>query len=127
MMMSTSQTKAAALSGPERLKQNERTACRVIEGKAVVITIDRNQVHVLNGVASRVWELADGRPIQAIVDVIVAEFEVERAQAQLDVCRFAEQLVSLGAASVSGAALEGGPYGGTALGASMGARGKATA
>jgi hypothetical protein len=121
-MMSTIQAKVAALSGPERLSQNERTACRVIDGKAVVITIDRNQVHVLNGVATRVWELADGRPIDAIVETIVAEFEVERAQARLDVCGFAEQLVSLGAARVSGAEPQ---QGSRARGASAGgARGK---
>lgn len=88
------------LSGPERLLQNERTACRVIDGKAVVITIDENQVHVLNGVGTRVWELADGRPLDAIVDAIVEEFEVERGQAALDVCAFAERLIAVGAARV---------------------------
>ena len=35
------------LSGGERLLQNERTASRVIDGKAVVITIDQNELHVL--------------------------------------------------------------------------------
>lgn len=89
------------LSGPARLVQHERTASRVIGGKAVVITIDENQVHVLNGVGTRVWELADGRPLDAIVDAIVDEFEVERAQAMLDVCRFAERLVAVGAARVA--------------------------
>jgi len=97
-MMSKSQGRAAPLSGQERLKQNERTACRVIDGKAVVITIDRNQVHVLNGVATRVWELADGRCLDAIAEQLVLEFEVEQQRARQDVCRFAEQLVALDAA-----------------------------
>ncbi len=100
-MKTESQAENARASGPERLTQNERTACRVIDGKAVVITIDRHQVHVLNGVGSRVWQLADGRPIDAIVDEIVAEFDVEREQATLDVCHFAEQLIALGAARLS--------------------------
>lgn len=90
------------LSGPERLLQNERTACRVIGGKAVVITIDHNQVHVFNSVGTRVWELADGRSLDSIVDAIVDEFEVERSQARLDVCAFAERLLALGAARVAG-------------------------
>lgn len=90
------------LSGLERLLQNERTACRVIGGKAVVITIDHNQVHVFNSVGTRVWELADGRPIDSIVEAIVDEFEVERAQAARDVRRFAERLVAIGAARVAG-------------------------
>jgi hypothetical protein len=88
------------LSGLERLLQNERTACRVIGGKAVVITIEENQVHVLNSVGTRVWELCDGRPLEAIVDEIVREFEVERATARLDVCAFAERLIAVGAARV---------------------------
>lgn len=125
--MSTSQVSAARLSGSELLTQNERTACRVIEGKAVVITIDRNQVHVLNSVATRVWELADGRPLDAIAAAIVAEFEVEPAQARLDVCGFAAQLVSLGAARFSGAALDGEGPRAAGQGGALDARGKARA
>jgi hypothetical protein len=90
------------LDTSERLSQNERTACRIIDGKAVVITIDENQVHVLNPVGTRVWQLADGRSLEAIIDQVVAEFEVERDQAALDVCRFAAELVAVGAARVSG-------------------------
>ena len=97
-MMSKSQGRAAPLSGQERLKQNERTACRVIDGKAVVITIDRNQVHVLNSVATRVWELADGRSLTAIAEQLVLEYEVDPQRAWEDVCAFAEQLVALDAA-----------------------------
>jgi hypothetical protein len=89
------------LSGAERLRQCERTASRVIDGKAVVITIDRNELHVLNAVGTRVWELADGRPLSAIVDDIVREFAVEREQAAVDVCAFAAQLVSVGAAQIT--------------------------
>jgi len=91
----------ARLSGAERLRQCERTASRVIDGKAVVITIDRNELHVLNPVGTRVWELADGRPLCAIVDDIVREFAVERERAALDVCTFARQLLSVGAAQIS--------------------------
>jgi hypothetical protein len=90
------------LTGSERFTQNERTACRIIDGKAVVITIDANQVHVFNAVGTRVWQLADGRSLAAIIDDVVAEFEVERERAALDVCRFAAQLVALGAAHIDG-------------------------
>ncbi len=91
------------LSGAERLEQCERTACRVIDGKAVVIAIDRNQVHVLNSVGTRVWELADGRPLDAIISEIVVEFEVDKERAALDVSAFAEQLIAIGAARIAGA------------------------
>jgi len=92
----------ARLSGAERLRQCERTASRVIDGKAVVITIDHNQLHVLNAVGTRVWELADGRPLSDIVDDVVREFAVDRERAALDVCTFAEQLLAVGAAEIAG-------------------------
>ena len=89
------------LSGCDRLVQHERTACRVIDGKAVVIAIDQNQVHVLNGVGTRVWELCDGRPLEAIVTQIVTEFEVEHERAESDVRAFARRLLAVGAARVN--------------------------
>jgi hypothetical protein len=79
------------------LRQSERTACRVIDGKAVVITIDQNQLHVLNAVGTRVWELADGRSFEQVVAGIVREFEVEPERARLDVQGFVEQLLAMGA------------------------------
>ena len=98
---------SATLPESALLCQSERTACRVIDGKAVVITIDHNQVHVFNSVGTRVWELADGRPLDAIVDAIVGEFEVEPERARLDVYAFAERLVALGAASIQAGAPQG--------------------
>ena len=83
-----------------RLSQSERTASRVIEGKAVVITVDHNELHVLNSVGTRVWELADWRPLAAIVEAIVSEFEVEAERALPDVRRFVEELVAVGAVQV---------------------------
>ena len=90
------------LDSLQRLRQNQRTACRVIDGKAIVITIDQNQLHVLNGVGTRIWGLCDGRSLNAIVDVIVDEFEVERDRALQDVREFAGRLVVLGAAHIVG-------------------------
>jgi hypothetical protein len=87
----------AAVPESALLFQSERTACRVIDGKAVVITIDQNQLHVLNSVGTRVWELADGRSFEQIVSGIVDEFEVEPARARPDVQSFVEQLLALGA------------------------------
>ncbi len=98
--MTEIQTIELELAGPERLTQNDRTACRVIGGQAVVITIDHNQVHVFNEVGTRVWELCDGRSLDAIVDEIVSEFEVERDRAARDVRAFAERLVAVGAARI---------------------------
>ncbi|HET9955196.1 MAG TPA: PqqD family protein [Polyangiaceae bacterium] len=90
-----------ALSGAESIEQCDRTASRVIDGKAVIITIDRNELHVLNDVGTFVWQLADGRSLSAIADEVVQEFDVDREQATLDVCAFAQQLCSVGAVTLS--------------------------
>jgi hypothetical protein len=82
------------------ISQSERTASRVIEGKAVVITVDQNELHVLNGVGTRVWQLLDGRGLDAVVATIVSEFEVDAERAAGDVRRFVEQLLSLGALQI---------------------------
>lgn len=89
------------LSGRERITQAERTASRNIDGRAVVISIDHNRVHALNAVGTRVWELCDGRTLDAIVDSVVDEFEVERTRAVHDVQAFAALLVDVGAARLS--------------------------
>ena len=45
------------------IRQAERTASRVIDGRAVVIVLDAQTLHTLNAVGTRVWELADGRSL----------------------------------------------------------------
>ena len=84
-------------------KGGMRFRLRDIDGKAVVITIDRNQLHVLNAVGTRVWQLMDGRSLSAIVGAIVEEFEVDRSRAASDVRAFAERLLAVGAARVGAA------------------------
>ncbi len=80
-----------------KVRQSRRTAARTIEGRAVVIVIDEQKLHTLNGVGTRVWELADGRSVGAIADQIATEFEVDRAVALRDVGRFVGELEALGA------------------------------
>jgi hypothetical protein len=90
-------TAPSELAPGQRLVQHERTAYRVIDGKAVVISIDANQVHVMNDVGTRVWQLCDGRALAQIIDQIVLEFEVEREQAARDVQAFVARLIAVGA------------------------------
>jgi len=92
---------ARVLSGRERIVRAERTASRTIDGRAVVISIDQNRVHVLNDVGTHVWEMCDGRTLDTIARDIVDRFEVEPERAALDVRAFAAQLVEVGAAELS--------------------------
>jgi len=48
-------------------------------------------------VGTRIWELCDGRNVSEIVRALVADYEVEPAQALSDVQRFVGELVQAGA------------------------------
>jgi hypothetical protein len=73
------------------------TASRLIAGEAVILSLDTKVLRGLNTVGSRVWDLIDGRrTLDDIVDVVVAEFDVDRAQAAQDVETFLRQLIDKG-------------------------------
>jgi len=73
------------------------TASRVIEGEAVILSLDTKVLRGLNPVGSRVWELIDGqRSVEEIAGLIVKEFEVERSQADKDVRGFVQELLDKG-------------------------------
>ncbi len=78
-------------------KRNERVAARVVEGKALIVVIDQKQLHTLNEVGTRVWELCDGRSMDAIAEALVEEFEVDKQTALRDVESFVRELRQLGA------------------------------
>jgi len=76
------------------LSKNPATAWRVIEGEAVILSLDSKVFRGLNSVGSRVWELIDGRrSVEEIVARIVAEFEVTPEIAARDVGVFIDQLL----------------------------------
>jgi hypothetical protein len=80
--------------------RSERIAYRVIGGEALVMVVDRKALHRLNDVGSRVFELCDGRSsVDAIVEAIVVEFEVDASTARADVESFITELAAAGAIS----------------------------
>jgi pyrroloquinoline quinone biosynthesis protein D len=84
-------------------RRNERVAARVVEGKALIVVIDEKKLHTLNEVGTRVWELCDGRSLDAIAAAIVDEFEVDVQTALRDVQRFVGELRALGALELESA------------------------
>ncbi len=71
------------------------TAWRVIEGEAVILSMDTKVLRGLNPVGSRVWELIDGqRSVEEIVGVIVQEFDVGQEAAARDVGDFVRELLA---------------------------------
>lgn len=90
--------------GPSTIvSQSSRTAARVVGGRAVVVVIDTQELHTLNEVGTYVWERATGRPIDAIVNDVMSEFDVSEGRATDDVVRFVEHLVRIGALVVEAA------------------------
>ena len=72
-------------------------AMRTLEGEAVVITLCDREVHFLNELGTAIWSYVDGRTrIDAIVDRVVGEFEVDRDRAASDVLEFLQELEAKG-------------------------------
>ena len=82
--------------------RNPQTAWRVIEGEAVILSMDTKVFRGLNAVGSRVWELIDGRrSVDEIAQMIANEFAVASDVAAYDVRAFVEQLLAKGLATAA--------------------------
>jgi hypothetical protein len=69
-------------------------AFRVIDEEGVVILARDGQVQVVNPVGARILELAqEPLGVEAIVAILVSEFEVSRDEAQTDAGEFVAQMV----------------------------------
>lgn len=77
--------------------RSPQTAWRVIEGEAVILSVDTKVFRGLNAVGSRVWELIDGaRSVAEIAATIAREFDVAPEVAARDVGAFVEALLAKG-------------------------------
>jgi hypothetical protein len=77
--------------------KNPKTAWRIIEGEAVILSLDTKVLRGLNPVGSRIWELIDGqRSLEEIVRLIVQEFDVTPEDAAQDVHAFTQELLDRG-------------------------------
>lgn len=83
-------------------RHSPRIAARVVEGVALVIVLEQQEVHRLDPVGSRIWELCDGRSVGEICDVVVFEFDVERSEALDDLRGFLHELAAKGAIVLEG-------------------------
>ena len=78
--------------GSKKLLQNEKVAYRVLEGSAVLVSPEDSLLYKLNPVATRIWELADGKnTIEAVSKVLSREFEVDQVTALRDTERMVRE------------------------------------
>ena len=88
----------------DRLVQKDSSiVSRRIADEVILVPIRRNLggvecLYTLNEVGARIWELIDGeRPLQALRDAIVEEFEVSQTEAEQHLTMLIEQLQEIGA------------------------------
>ena len=69
--------------------QNPETAARLIDDAMYVLHGETSELHALNDVGARIWDLADGsRSVAEIAETVEAEYEVEADRALADVLEF---------------------------------------
>ncbi len=72
-----------------------QVAGRLVDDQALLVLCEEGRVNVYNTVGTRVWELADGtRTLAAIVETVLAEYDVDRDRAEADVAAFVDLLVA---------------------------------
>lgn len=78
-------------------------AARMLDGEMMIMSARDSTLFNLNGVATAIWQAADGRtPLSEIIDhKICAEFDVEQGQALHDAEEFVKELASHGILLVS--------------------------
>jgi hypothetical protein len=70
---------------------------RLVGEETVLLDLASGMYFGLDGVGKRIWEsISEGKSLAETVDVIVAEYEVDREQAQADVTGFAGDLLERG-------------------------------
>lgn len=74
-------------------RNDQKTAWRVIDKQAVVLSLEDKQIRGLNPMGTFIWELLDGRtsPNQ-IAKTISEEFEIDFAKAKKDAQNFLDEL-----------------------------------
>ena len=80
-----------------RLTVPPQVMTRLVGDETVLLDLASGIYFGLDGVGKRIWEsVVAGNSLGQAVEVIVAEYEVDATQAEIDVLAFANQLVERG-------------------------------
>lgn len=89
------------LSMDDKVQRNDRLPWRIIEGEAILVNIDAEEVIHLNEVAAETWRVMHGtRTVGEIIENIDDIFDAARSTIEKDVVEFIEQLIEKDAATV---------------------------
>jgi coenzyme PQQ synthesis protein D (PqqD) len=88
--------------GDNRPLRSPAVAWQTIDGETVLLRMHEQELLGLNAVGRRVWEMADGsNTIDQMTAAVTAEFRVTAEAARADILRFLDELLALGAVTVS--------------------------
>jgi hypothetical protein len=74
-------------------RRNHKVPWRIVEGKAVLVSVNNSKVVVFNEVGTSVWSFLDKeRTFDDIVDHIASEFEADKTAVAKDVEAFLGEL-----------------------------------
>ena len=80
-----------------RLTIPTQVMSRLVGEETVLLDLASGHYFGLDAVGKLIWEsVSDGQSLTDAVDAIVAEYEVDKSQAEADVTAFADQLVERG-------------------------------
>ncbi|MDW7681530.1 MAG: PqqD family protein [bacterium] len=78
-------------------QKNPDTASRTIDSEAVIVLPEKSQVHTLNPVATRIWELADGQhKLSEIISTLENEFDCPSDRIKADSVEFVVTMIEQG-------------------------------
>jgi hypothetical protein len=85
-----------------RYRQNPQAPASVIAGEAAVVTPRDSRLHLLDPVATRVWELCSGEGATSLelLDSLLQEYDGPPDEMAADVSELLSQLRSLGVVDV---------------------------
>jgi hypothetical protein len=87
----------------KRFSKDPSIVFRKVAGEFILVPIkqkasDVESIYTMNDVASRIWELIDGkRSLKDIKTILIKEFEVSPEEAEKDLVDFSRQLEKIGA------------------------------
>ena len=100
-MTRSDMTSLPGIDGRSVFKRSDEVVCRAVGLESILVPIRNNVgnldfVYTLSPVAARIWALIDGvRTADAIVDMIVAEYEIDRQTALSDFAELAGDLAGV--------------------------------
>lgn len=81
------------ISLESKFTRDDDIAWRVIDGEALVVSPRDSLVYPLNGVATRIWELFDGKKtVSDITSIICDEFDADEMTIRNDIIDFIKDL-----------------------------------